>query len=74
MSSMYESCDCFKFDDFKIHGSRFNWEKSVIFGQLVSVARLFAQFHASTKNFFRTFGSLALLKWSIKFTLISGMT
>ena len=35
-------------------------EKSMIFGQLVSVARLFAQFHAGTKNFSGTFGCLCL--------------
>ena len=35
-------------------------KKSMIFGQLVSVARLFAQFHAGTKNFSRAFGCLCL--------------
>ena len=43
----------------------------MIFGQLVSVVRLFAQFHAGTKNFFTTFGRLALLKRSIKFILLT---
>ena len=32
----------------------------MIFGQLVSVARLFAQFHAGTKYFLGTFGRLCL--------------
>ena len=45
----------------------------MIFGQLVSAARLFAQFHAGTKNFSRTFDHLVLLKWSIKFILIPCM-
>ena len=57
---MYEIWDCFKFDDIKIHGKI--RKKSMIFWQLVSLARLFAQFHAGTKHFqFRTiFFSLKL--------------
>ena len=43
----------------------------MIFGQLVNVARLFAQFHAGTKSFSRAFGRLALLKRSIKFIFLN---
>ena len=35
-------------------------KKSMIFGQLASVARLFAQFHAGTKSFSGAFGCLCL--------------
>ena len=43
-------------------------------GQLVSVARLLAQFNAGTKNFSGAFGRLALLKQSVRFILITRMT
>ena len=48
-------------------------KKTMIFGQLVTVASLFAQFHAGTKKFLQHFWP-PLLKQSIKFVLITRMT
>ena len=50
---------------FFIHGGRINW----IFGQLASVARLFAQFHAGTRKLLQDFCP-PLLEKPIKFILI----
>ena len=43
-----------------VNGGRFNWEKSMIFRQLVSVARCLHSFVPAKENFSSTFGLLCL--------------
>ena len=57
---MYENCGCCEFDDvifnwileasFFVFGGPFSCNKSVIFGQLASVTKLFAKYHAGTER------------------------
>ena len=77
---MYENCESFKFDhviDFRdfmdwIPDSFifYTWRtRLMLFGHLVSVARLFAQFHAGTRKSPGDF-MLPLLAQPIKFVLV----